>query len=78
MIECPDSGGDTVFSSQVDACNKLSPTFQERLHGLKAEHCDPNVINVTKTSGGVIKRDLATNIHPLVRTHPATGERASS
>ena len=38
ILDTPDQGGDTLFSSQVEAYNRLSPEFQKRLHGLKALH----------------------------------------
>ena len=60
MLECPEVGGDTVFINTAEAYKKLSPPFAERLHGLKAEH---------KASTGV------TSVHPVVRTHPVTGEK---
>ena len=40
MLECPESGGDTVFCDLETAYQKLSAPMQERLHGLKAEHSD--------------------------------------
>ena len=60
MLECPDVGGDTVFTNTAEAYKKLSRPFAERLHGLEAEH---------KASTGV------TSVHPVVRTHPVTGEK---
>lgn len=38
VLDTPDQGGDTLFSSQVEAFNRLSPEFQKRLHGLTALH----------------------------------------
>lgn len=38
ILDTPDQGGDTLFSSQVEAYNRLSPEFQKRLHGLSALH----------------------------------------
>lgn len=60
MLECPDLGGDTVFTNTAEAYKKLSPSFAERLHGLKAEH--------------KLRTGFA-SIHPVVRTHPVTGEK---
>ena len=40
MLECPETGGDTVFCDLELAYQKLSAPMQERLHGLKAEHSD--------------------------------------
>lgn len=61
MLECPDVGGDTVFINTAEAYKKLSRSFAQRLQGLKAEH---------KASTGV------TSVHPVVRTHPVTGEQS--
>lgn len=38
ILDVPETGGDTLFANQVEAYNRLSPGFQERLHGLKATH----------------------------------------
>ena len=38
VLDTPTAGGDTLFSNQVEAYNRLSPEFQKRLHGLKALH----------------------------------------
>lgn len=38
MLDGPAAGGDTIFSNQVEAYNRLSPQFQKLLHGLKAYH----------------------------------------
>ncbi|KAL9063753.1 MAG: hypothetical protein Q9161_009303 [Pseudevernia consocians] len=61
MLECPEVGGDTVFINTAQAYKKLSRSFAQRLQGLKAEH---------KASTGV------TSVHPVVRTHPVTGEKS--
>ena len=93
VLDGPTAGGDTIFSNQVEAYNRLSPEFQKRLHGLKAIHSGESqqttskMLRLTSTSGqeqagmsagrgGVVRRDPVSNIHPIVRTHPATGEKA--
>ena len=38
VLDTPTAGGDTLFSNQVEAYNRLSPEFRKRLHGLKALH----------------------------------------
>ncbi len=76
MLECPEVGGDTSFANMALAYDKLSPAFQQRLHGLKAEHTDVGIINDIRATGGVVRREVAKSVHPLVRTNPATGEKA--
>ena len=76
MLECPEVGGDTSFADMALAYGKLSPAFQERLHGLEAEHTDLCIIEGMRATGGVVRREVATCVHPIVRTNKATGEKA--
>ncbi|KAF2655935.1 TauD-domain-containing protein [Lophiostoma macrostomum CBS 122681] len=76
LLDGPAAGGDTLFANQAAAYRRLSPEFQKRLHGLKAIHSGIEQANNSRERGGVVRRDPVTSIHPLVRTHPATGEKA--
>lgn len=76
VLEHPKTGGDTLFVDQVAAYNNLSPEFQKRLHGLKAIHSGKEQAQFSRNRGGIVKREPATTEHPIVRTHPATGEKA--
>ena len=76
MLECPEIGGDTSFANMALAYAKLSPAFQQRLHGLQAEHTDLCIIEGIRAAGGVVRRDVAKSAHPIVRTNPVTGEKA--
>ncbi|KAI9669888.1 MAG: hypothetical protein M1831_006923 [Alyxoria varia] len=38
VLDAPAAGGDTLFSSMVEAYNRLSPAFRGLLRGLKAVH----------------------------------------
>lgn len=76
ILDTPSTGGDTLFSDQVEAYKRLSPGFQERLHGLKAVHSGVEQVESSRAMGGIVRREPITSEHPLVRTHPATGEKA--
>ncbi|PGH17220.1 hypothetical protein AJ80_04929 [Polytolypa hystricis UAMH7299] len=76
ILDGPKSGGDTLFVNQAKAYNRLSPEFKKRLHGLKALHSGIEQAQGSLNRGGTVRRDPVTNIHPLVRTHPVTGEKA--
>ncbi|KAF2097812.1 TauD-domain-containing protein [Rhizodiscina lignyota] len=76
VLEVPDAGGDTLFCNQAVAYSRLSPEFQKRLHGLTCLHSAVQQAESSKARGGLVRRDPVSNIHPLVRTHPATGEKA--
>lgn len=76
ILDTPDTGGDTLFSNCVEAYNRLSPLFKERLHGLQAVHSGFEQVAVAHSRGSINRREPVSSVHPLVRTHPATGEKA--
>jgi alpha-ketoglutarate-dependent taurine dioxygenase len=74
-LDTPKIGGDTAFVNHVEAYNRLSPLLKERLHGLKAVHSGIEQADFSIKRGGVVRRAPITSEHPIVRTHPATGEK---
>lgn len=76
ILDKPETGGDTLFVDAVEAYNRLSPLFQERLHGLQAVHSGIEQVNAAVSRGGIKRREPVYHAHPIVRTHPATGEKA--
>ncbi|KAJ5999082.1 hypothetical protein N7451_006892 [Penicillium sp. IBT 35674x] len=58
------------------AYKRLSPEFRKRLHGLRAVHSGAEQVNASLNGGGIARRDPVTSEHPIVRTHPVTGEKA--
>ncbi len=76
IFDQPETGGDTIFANSVEAYRRLSPAFRERLHGLRAVHSGVEQANGSLARGGVVRRQPVKNEHPIVRTHPVTGEKA--
>jgi len=76
ILDKPETGGDTLFANQAEAYNRLSPEFQRRLHGLKAVHSGIEQAAASKNKQSICRREPVTTEHPLVRTHPVTGEKA--
>jgi sulfonate dioxygenase len=76
LLDGPGAGGDTLFANQAVAYQRLSPEFQRRLHGLKAVHSGVEQAQNASGRGGIVRRDPIQSIHPIVRTHPVTGEKA--
>ncbi|RAQ99404.1 alpha-ketoglutarate-dependent taurine dioxygenase [Stemphylium lycopersici] len=76
LLDGPAAGGDTLFANQAAAYRRLSPEFRKRLHGLRVVHSAVEQAESSSNRGGIVRRDPVTSIHPLVRTHPATGEKA--
>jgi alpha-ketoglutarate-dependent taurine dioxygenase len=81
-VHVPLSGGDTAFSNQVAAFEALSPTLQEFLIGLTAVHSGEVQFKAALARFGEGRwegqavPELEPVVHPVVRTHPETGERA--
>jgi sulfonate dioxygenase len=76
MLDTPKVGGDTLFCDNVEAYKRLSPEFQKRLHGLKAVHSSIEQTESSRLIGSIVRREPTMTEHPIVRTHPATGEKA--
>ena len=76
VLECQESVNELVFSNLVEVYNKLSSGFKENLHGLTAEYSDVKLFEFSKKVGGVVRRNGITGVHPIIRTHPATGKNS--
>jgi sulfonate dioxygenase len=76
VLDRPATGGDTLFADAAEAYRRLSPLFQQRLHGLRATHSAVEQAAASLARGSVQRREPVINEHPLVRTHPVTGEKA--
>ncbi|KAL3423786.1 Alpha-ketoglutarate-dependent sulfonate dioxygenase 4 [Phlyctema vagabunda] len=76
IMACPEVGGDTVFADTAMAYKRLSPTFQAMIDNLKAVHTSRKMIAHVRAARGAIRADPIDSIHPIVRVHPVTGERA--
>ena len=58
-------------------CNsRLSPPIRSLLDRLKATHTSRKIIGFAKENGGLVRKDPIDSVHPVVRIHPVTGERA--
>ena len=81
-VVIPPSGGDTIWSNQVAAYESLSPALQRFLDGLTAVHDGQAQFGeILRRRGegeweGQVYDELRPVVHPVVRTHPETGERA--
>lgn len=71
---CPPVGGDTLWSSMYRAFATLSPAMQSQLLDLSAFHSGEHYRGRYKNDDP--QASYPTAVHPVVRTHPVTGERA--
>jgi taurine dioxygenase len=77
-VECPEVGGDTMWANMVLAYEKLPEELKTRIADLRARHS----IEASFGAAMPIAKRLALKAqypdaeHPVVRTHPQTGEKA--
>ena len=76
-VEVPPVGGDTLFADMGAAFRGLSPAMQQWCRGLTAVH---DIARVFARRLGKDPKELhdryPPQTHPVVRTHPETGEQA--
>ena len=76
-VECPPVGGDTAWANMALAYEKLPDAIKNQIAGLRARHS----IEATFGAAMPIEKRLALKAqfpdaeHPVVRTHPETGEK---
>ncbi len=76
-IECPPVGGDTIWANMALAYEKLPEGLKQQIEGLIANHS----FNSTFAAAMPIEKRLAMKAqypdseHPVIRTHPDTGEK---
>ena len=76
-IECPPVGGDTMWANMALAYEKLPEHVKQQIDGLIANHS----FNSSFAAAMPIEKRLAMKAqypdaeHPVVRTHPDTGEK---
>jgi taurine dioxygenase len=76
-IECPSVGGDTIWANMALAYEKLPQHIKDQIQGLKANHS----FNASFAAAMPEEKRLAMKAqypdseHPVVRTHPETGEK---
>ena len=76
-VECPPTGGDTMWANMVLAYEHLPAHIKEQIAGLRARHS----IEASFGAAMPVEKRLALKTqfpdaeHPVVRTHPETGEK---
>jgi taurine dioxygenase len=76
-VECPPVGGDTMWANMVLAYEKLPQHIKDQIAGLRARHS----IEASFGAAMPVEKRLALHAqfpdaeHPVVRTHPDTGEK---
>ena len=76
-IECPPVGGDTMWANMAEAYTRLPEDVKAKIAGLRARHG----IEASFGAAMPIEKRLALKAqfpdaeHPVVRTHPETGEK---
>lgn len=84
--ELPDSGGDTLFSSMINAYEALPKDLKEQVEKLTATHSSRHVFGAKRYSesdskelaGRLGNSDAATQdaVHPVIIKHPISAKRA--
>lgn len=71
-VECPSSGGDTLWASLSSAWDALSPSLQTLLRGRRARH-SLRLDGIPLTEIAKLGDRKISTFHPIARRHPHSG-----
>lgn len=74
-LEVPSSGGNTLFANGYAAYATLPDAIKARIEGRKALN-GYDYDNASTKRGTTVRDGVPSYWHPIVRTHPATGNKA--
>jgi taurine dioxygenase len=76
-VECPPVGGDTMWANMVLAYERLPEHVKQQIAGLKARHSIEASFGAAMAADKrlALKAQFPDAEHPVVRTHPETGEK---
>jgi taurine dioxygenase len=76
-VECPPVGGDTMWANMVLAYEKLPAHIKAQIAGMRARHSIEASFGAAmpSTKRLALKAQFPDAEHPVVRTHPETGEK---
>jgi alpha-ketoglutarate-dependent taurine dioxygenase len=79
-VDVPPYGGDTGWTNLVTAYESLSAPIRSLLDSLRAVHHNELHVELGGARGSALRKQFAStafsSVHPVVRVHPETGERA--
>ncbi|KAF2994967.1 hypothetical protein E8E13_003189 [Curvularia kusanoi] len=75
LLQIPETGGDTAWTSQAAAYDRLSEPVKKFLEGLRAEHSGFPQAENARRDGHFVRREPVKSYHPIVRVHPVTGQK---
>lgn len=76
-LECPEVGGDTIWINMAAAYENLPEDVKARIGNLKAVHDAIPLFGAALDEGkyAEMRAKYPPMVHPVVRTHPETGEK---
>ncbi|NYI43018.1 taurine dioxygenase [Nocardioides aromaticivorans] len=76
-VETPEVGGDTIWVNMVEAYERLPAQVKEQIADLRASHSIQSTFGAAMPLGQrlALKERFPDAEHPVVRTHPETGEK---
>lgn len=75
LVQVPETGGDTGWTSQAAAYERLSEPLKVFLEGLRAEHSGFPQAEKAAADGHFVRRAPVKSYHPIVRVHPVTKQK---
>ncbi|KAJ4368752.1 hypothetical protein N0V83_005834 [Neocucurbitaria cava] len=75
LVQVPETGGDTGWTSQAAAYDRLSEPLKGFLEGLRAEHSGFPQAEKAARDGHFVRREPVKSYHPVVRVHSVTKQK---